>query len=68
LALRARVFLFDFFDPSSMPDRSDPVQIGPEVEPMRHFRLKPGQLATGVVAAVATEVDAFLSGAGEHLA
>jgi hypothetical protein len=48
----------NFLEPLFIPNRVDSLKIGPKLDTMRHCRLKPFQLITGILFTLAAKFDA----------
>ena len=58
----------NFLEPLFITNRLDSFKIGPQLDPMRHCRLKLFQVIAGILFTFAAKVDASFSCASEHLA
>ena len=68
LALRAGIVFSDFLKPLSPAGRLDPGEIAPQLDPMRHGRLKLLQILAGVLGTFAAKINPLLFGARRHFA
>jgi len=68
LASWAGIVLPNFLEPLFIADRPDSFEIYPQLDPMRHCRLKLFQVIAGILFTLAAKIDASLSCTSEHLA
>jgi hypothetical protein len=67
LASWAGVVLLHILEPLLIADRLHSFKIHPQLDPVRHRRLKLFQVIAGILFTLAAKVDASLSCTGEHL-
>jgi hypothetical protein len=67
-ASRTDIVVPDLFEPLSIANRLDPVEIDPKLDPMRHRRLKLPQVIAGILFTFAAKVDASFCRTGRHFA
>jgi hypothetical protein len=68
LASWTGIVLPNFLEPFSVADRLDSCKIDPQLDPVRHCRLKLSQVIAGILFTLAAKIDASFSCASEHLA
>jgi len=67
LASWTGVVFLHFLEPLFIADRPHPFKIHPQLDPVRHRRLKPFQVIAGILFTLAAKVDASFHCTGEHL-
>jgi hypothetical protein len=67
LASWTGVVLLHILEPLFIADRLHPFKIHPQLDPVRHRRLKLFQVIAGILITLAAKVDASRSCTGEHL-
>jgi hypothetical protein len=67
LASWTDVVFLNILEPLFIADRLHPFKIHPQLDPVRHRRLKLSQVIAGIFFTLAAKVDASFSCTGEHL-